>query len=85
MDELGEQWAAEPEELSSRRLRRFMLILGFLIVAVAALVVLVPGLESLRDSFSGAKPGWLAIAAGLEVLSWLSYVIVFRGVHGPGG
>jgi hypothetical protein len=80
MDELGEQFAAEPEELSSRRLRRFMLILGFLIVAVAALVVLVPGLESLRDSFSGAKPGWLAIAAGLEVLSWLSYVIVFRGV-----
>jgi uncharacterized membrane protein YbhN (UPF0104 family) len=80
MDKLGEQFAAEPEELSSRRLRRFMLILGFLIVAVAAVVVLVPGLESLRDSFSGAKPGWLAIAAGLEVLSCLSYVIVFRGV-----
>jgi hypothetical protein len=46
-------------------------------------VALVPGLESLRESFSGARPGWLAIAVGLEVLSCLSYVVVFRGVFCP--
>jgi uncharacterized protein (TIRG00374 family) len=50
---------------------------------VVAVVALVPGLESLRESFSGARPGWLAIAVGLEVLSCLSYVVVFRGVFCP--
>jgi uncharacterized membrane protein YbhN (UPF0104 family) len=80
MDKIEDQFATEPEELSSRRLRRSMLMLAFLIVAVVAVVALVPGLESLRESFSGARPEWLAIAAGLEVLSCLSYVIVFRGV-----
>ena len=64
-------------------MRRSLLVLAFLIVAVAAVVALVPGLESLRESFSGARPGWLAIAAGLEVLSCLSYVLAFRGVFCP--
>src|SRR3954447_13932222 len=69
-----------PEEFSSSRLRKSLLILGAVAVAVVALVVLVPGLASLRDSFRGAEPGCLAIAALLQVLSCASYVLVFRAV-----
>ena len=42
--------------------------------------MLLPGLDSLRDRFHGAQPGWLAFAALLEILSCVSYVMVFRGV-----
>ena len=69
-----------PEEFSASRLRKSLLILGAVAVAVVAVVVLVPGLASLRDSFRGAEPGWLAVAALLQVLSCASYVLAFRAV-----
>jgi uncharacterized membrane protein YbhN (UPF0104 family) len=69
-----------PEELSSSRLRHSLLILGAIALAVVAVVVLVPGLASLRDRFAGAQPGWLAIACLLQVMSCASYVLVFRAV-----
>jgi uncharacterized membrane protein YbhN (UPF0104 family) len=69
-----------PDEFSSSRLRKSLLILGAVAVAVVAIVALVPGLASLRDSFMGAEPAWLAVAALLQVLSCASYVLVFRAV-----
>jgi uncharacterized membrane protein YbhN (UPF0104 family) len=69
-----------PEEFSTRRMGRSALLLGAIVAAVVAIVGLLPGLDSIRDSFAGARPGWLALAAALEVLSCLSYVLVFRGV-----
>jgi uncharacterized protein (TIRG00374 family) len=69
-----------PEEFSSRRLGRSALILGAVVLAVVVVVGLLPGLGSLRESFSGARPEWLAVAVALEVLSCLSYVLIFRGV-----
>jgi uncharacterized membrane protein YbhN (UPF0104 family) len=69
-----------PEEFSASRLKRSLLILGAIVVAVVALIVLVPGLGSLRDRFNGAQPGWLAIAAVLQLGSCASYVLVFRAV-----
>lgn len=68
-----------PEEFSSRRLGRAALILAAVGAAVVVVVVLLPGLGSLRSTFSDARPEWLAVAAGLELLSCLSYVLVFRG------
>ena len=44
------------------------------------LVLLLPGLSSLRESFSGAEPAWIALAAVLELLSCAAYVLVFRAV-----
>ena len=45
-----------------------------------AVIVLVPGLGDLRESFADAKIEWLIIAALLQFGSCLSYVAVFRAV-----
>src|SRR4051795_1402997 len=69
-----------PDELSPSTLRRSLLILGGIVLVVVALIVLVPGLASLRDRFAGARPGWLVFAALLQLGSCMGYVLAFRGV-----
>jgi len=69
-----------PEEFSARSLKRSLLILGGIVAAIAAAILLLPGLGELRESFSGAEPRWLAVAVLLELASCASYVFVFRGV-----
>ena len=69
-----------PEEFSARSLKRSLLILGGIVAVIAGAIVLLPGLDSLRDRFSGAEPRWLAFAVLLELASCASYVFVFRGV-----
>ena len=44
------------------------------------LVALLPGLSSLRQSFDGAEPAWIALAVLLELFSCAAYVLVFRAV-----
>jgi len=75
-------FAAEPlpEEFTASRLRRSLVGLVVVVVGVVVAVSLLPGLGSLRDRFSGARPGWLVVAAALQVLSCASYVVVFRAV-----
>jgi uncharacterized protein (TIRG00374 family) len=69
-----------PEELSRRRLRsRLFLALG-LVLAVIAIVTLVPGLGGLRSKLSHAKPEWLLLGVLLKLLSGAGYVAVFRMV-----
>src|SRR3954451_11958870 len=69
-----------PDEFSPSRLRRSAAIVVGVALVIAAAIVLLPGLDSLRDRFQGAQPGWLVLAAGLELASCASYVLVFRGV-----
>ena len=69
-----------PEEFSRSRLRRSLLALGAVAVGVVVLLTLLPGLSSLRESFSGAEPGWLLFGVLLELFSCASYVLVFRFV-----
>ena len=69
-----------PEEFSGSHLRRSLLAIAAIALVVVALIVLVPGLASLRERFAGAQPGWLAFAALLQVLSCASYVLAFRAV-----
>jgi uncharacterized membrane protein YbhN (UPF0104 family) len=71
---------ALPDEFSPSNLRRALLIIGAIVVGVAALIVLVPGLGSLRDRLAGAQPAWIALAAALQLGSCAGYVLVFRGV-----
>jgi uncharacterized protein (TIRG00374 family) len=69
-----------PEELSRRKLRVRLLLLTGIVLAVVAVVTLLPGLAGLRTRLSRAEPGWLLLGGGLKVLSGLGYVAVFRMV-----
>jgi uncharacterized membrane protein YbhN (UPF0104 family) len=69
-----------PDEFSASNLRRSLLTLGAIVVAVVAVITLAPGLASLRERFVGARPGWLVFAALLQLGSCAGYVLVFRGV-----
>ena len=69
-----------PREFDSRRLlRRALQVIA--ILAVGGLVVLLaPGLGEVRDKLSGADPAWIALAVALELMSGISYVLMFRPV-----
>jgi uncharacterized membrane protein YbhN (UPF0104 family) len=69
-----------PDEFSPSRLRRSLVLLAAVVLAVVAALALVPGLASLREKFMGAQPGWLALAVILQLGSCAAYVLVFRGV-----
>jgi uncharacterized membrane protein YbhN (UPF0104 family) len=72
-----------PEALSSRRIGRRLLQLAVVVAVVALIVLLGPGLGTVRDRISHAGGGWLGVGVVLEVLSALSYVVVFRAVFCP--
>src|SRR4051794_33563976 len=57
-----------PDEFDGSHVRRSILVLLAVVAVVAAAVALVPGLASLRERFAGARPDWLAVAAGLQLL-----------------
>ncbi len=69
-----------PQELTGRRLRSRLLFAAGLLLAVIAIITLLPGLGALRSRLSDAQPGWLLLGVGLKVLSGLGYVVVFRMV-----
>ena len=56
-----------PDQFSSSRLRRSLILLAAIALVVVAAIVLVPGLGSLRDRFAGAQPAWLVLAAALQL------------------
>jgi uncharacterized membrane protein YbhN (UPF0104 family) len=74
---------AMPENLRAGRVLRQLLGLAAVVGAVGLLVLLGPGLGSLRTQFARGSPGWLAAGLVLEALSALSYVVIFRAVFCP--
>ncbi len=69
-----------PGEFESSSVRKHLIVIGAIVAAVVAVIVLVPGLGDLRESFADAKPGWLVVCGFLQLGSCLSYVAVFRAV-----
>src|SRR5256714_14919114 len=69
-----------PDEFTPRRLGRRALPVLVLIAVAAAILAFAPGLGEVRDRFRGADPAWLALGVGLEALSCVSYVVLFRPV-----
>jgi uncharacterized protein (TIRG00374 family) len=69
-----------PSELNAPRLRRRLLQVIALLAVVGLVALLAPGLGDVRERLAAARPGWLALAVVLEVLSCLSYVLMFKPV-----
>jgi uncharacterized membrane protein YbhN (UPF0104 family) len=69
-----------PDEFSESRVVRSLLVLAGVVAAVVAVILLLPGLSSVRERLAGAQPAWLAVAALLEVGSCAGYVLAFRAV-----
>jgi uncharacterized membrane protein YbhN (UPF0104 family) len=69
-----------PKELSPHRVRRRLIELALVLVVVVVAVLLGPGLGDLRRHLAHASVGWVAAGVGFELLSALSYVVVFRTV-----
>ena len=69
-----------PAAVSTRRVRKALVRLSAIVVAVVVVVTLLPGLGKLRNEFDHAQAGWIAVGVALEVLSALSYVLAFRAV-----
>lgn len=69
-----------PAELSPHRIRRRLLELAAVVVVIAVIVTTGPGLGELRHRIAQTSPGWLFAGVGLEVLSALCYVLIFRSV-----
>ena len=69
-----------PEQFSARHIRARLVQLGGLVIIIVVVILVGPGLGSLRDQLKGADPAWYAAGAVAEVLSALSYVVIFRTV-----
>ena len=69
-----------PAELSTRHLRTRLLQLATLVILVALIIWVSPGLGTLRSQLGKASAPWFVLAGLAEVLSTLSYVVVFRAV-----
>ncbi len=72
-----------PRELEGRRLRRRALQVVALLTVVGLVAAFAPGLGEVRDRLAGAAPGWLVLAVVLELLSCLSYVLMFKPIFCP--
>ena len=67
-----------PREFDLRLLARRAAQVVALLAVLLAVALLAPGLGEVRDRLSGVRPGWIAAAVVFEVLSSLSYVLMFR-------
>jgi uncharacterized membrane protein YbhN (UPF0104 family) len=69
--------------------RRYVLALGFFVASsLAFLYFVLPKLTGLSDTWARinhGEPGWLAVAAALEVCSFAGYIVLFRTVFVRGG
>jgi uncharacterized protein (TIRG00374 family) len=69
-----------PRGLDNRSLRQRAFQIAMVLVIVALVAAFAPGLSEVRARLEGAQPGWLAVAVVLELLSCLSYVLMFRPI-----
>lgn len=74
---------AIPDEFNPRRLLRRLLQFALVGLLIAIVVLIGPGLGDLRSHLAHATPAWLVAGVALEVLSALSYVVIFRAVFCP--
>jgi uncharacterized protein (TIRG00374 family) len=72
-----------PAEFNPRVLAKRAAQVAGVIALLFLIVVFAPGLGEVRDRLEGAKPGWIALGVVFEVLSGMSYVLMFRPIFCP--
>lgn len=72
-----------PDGLTPRRIRRRLAGLAAAGVLVGLVITTGPDLGTLRTRLTHASGGWLVAGVALEILSALSYVVIFRAVFAP--
>jgi uncharacterized membrane protein YbhN (UPF0104 family) len=72
-----------PAGLDDRGLRRRAVAIIGVLAIVGLVAAFAPGLGDVRDRLAGARPGWLLLAVLLELLSCLSYLLMFRPIFCP--
>jgi putative heme transporter len=80
----------EQEEMPRVHLtrRRMLLIAIFVLATVAFLYFVLPQLDGVRHTWDRLNDGdswWIAVAVVLQVLSMISYIAIFQGIHVPPG
>jgi uncharacterized protein (TIRG00374 family) len=82
----AEQSPGQPHDPSSRFSRRRVVVAAALIVvALVALYLLLPKLAGLKQTWgrlSHGNPLWLAVSAGVELISIAGYAVLFSTVFG---
>jgi uncharacterized membrane protein YbhN (UPF0104 family) len=71
---------ALPDEIAPGRLGRRALQVFALVVVLILIAALTPGLGDVRGLLTRAAPGWMALAVAFELLSCVSYVLMFRPI-----
>lgn len=61
----------------SRKLRNGLIGLAVFFALIVALLLAVPGLNSLGDRITDANPAWIGAGVGFELLSCAGYVVLF--------
>lgn len=67
-----------PAGLDTRKLAKRAIQIAIALAVLVAVALLAPGLGAVRDRLGDATPGWIVVAIVFEVLSSLSYVLMFR-------
>ena len=75
---------ATPTAFEARRLLAGAAKVAGLLSVLGLVALFAPGLGDVRGLLADASLGWVAVAVGLQVLSCLSYVLMFRPVFCPG-
>jgi uncharacterized membrane protein YbhN (UPF0104 family) len=70
---------SEQDVPASAALARRVIGLLVLVVVLALVVSVLPGLQDVRERFRSAEPGWLAVTFACVLASTLSYVAAVRG------
>jgi uncharacterized protein (TIRG00374 family) len=72
--------ATLPEDFAPSRVRRRAAQVFALLALLVLLVVLAPGLGDVRERLARAAPGWIVVGVVFELLSCVSYVLMFRPI-----